>query len=167
MPRETKNPTDIHVGARVRELRVKRGLSQGKVAELIGLSFQQFQKYEKGINRIGSSRLHQVAQILGVEAAYFFEDAPRQIGPAAKARPKVPADLVAVTQFIASKDGRALAQAFARLGHITTRRTIVRLVEALAERQTRRSRSIGPRSPVGQKNGTQTAVPQLPLKSKL
>ena len=73
--REPPSPIDIHVGSRMRMRRMMLGWSQGKLAEKFGLTFQQVQKYEKGTNRMGSSRLHQAADILGVTVPFFFEGA--------------------------------------------------------------------------------------------
>ena len=64
---------DLHVGARIRERRIMLGLTQQAMAELIGVTYQQAHKYEKGINRIAAGRLHQIAQALDVEVGYFFE----------------------------------------------------------------------------------------------
>lgn len=69
----TPNPIDIHVGGRVRELRILRGMSQSRLAQHCGLSFQQIQKYERAANRIGASRLAQIAAALATTPAYFFE----------------------------------------------------------------------------------------------
>src|SRR5918992_4717448 len=70
------NPIDLHVGSRVRLRRMLLGMSQEKLAERLGLTFQQIQKYEKGINRIGASRLFDLAQVLGVPVQFFYDDAP-------------------------------------------------------------------------------------------
>src|ERR1700741_2889803 len=70
------NPIDIHVGSRVRFRRMLLGMSQEKLGEKLGLTFQQVQKYEKGINRIGASRLFDLSQVLGVSVQFFYEDAP-------------------------------------------------------------------------------------------
>src|SRR3981081_2241137 len=70
------NPIDAHVGSRLRMRRMTVGLNQEKVATAFGITFQQVQKYEKGANRMGSSRLQQAAQILGVSVPFFFEGAP-------------------------------------------------------------------------------------------
>ena len=75
----TPNAVDIHVGHRLRQLRTLRGLSQEKLGEAIGLTFQQIQKYERGSNRIGASRLFDISKVLGVEIAYFFEEMPAQV----------------------------------------------------------------------------------------
>ena len=70
----TPNPVDIYVGARLREARLQRGLSQERVAEEMGITFQQVQKYEKGLNRIGASRLWDLAQVLGMTISYFYDN---------------------------------------------------------------------------------------------
>ena len=77
------SPIDIHVGSRMRMRRMALGMSQEKLAKALGLTFQQVQKYEKGANRMGSSRLHHAADVLGVAAAFFFEE---QVGGLTVAR---------------------------------------------------------------------------------
>ena len=76
------NPIDVHVGKRLRLRRTLLGMSQERLGELLGLTFQQVQKYERGANRIGSSRLFQLGQILDVPVSFFFDDMPRG-GPGA------------------------------------------------------------------------------------
>jgi len=76
LPIGTPHPVDVHVGSRVRLRRTMLGLSQEKLGEAVGLTFQQIQKYERGANRIGSSRLYQFSHILGVPVSFFFEDMP-------------------------------------------------------------------------------------------
>ena len=73
------NPVDIHVGARLRLRRTLLGMSQDKLGQALGLTFQQIQKYERGANRIGSSRLYQLGQILDVPVSYFFDDMTEDI----------------------------------------------------------------------------------------
>ena len=80
MTRRDPNSIDVHVGTRVRMRRQLVGMSQEKLGELLGITFQQVQKYEKASNRISASRLHHVAQILDVPVQYFFEDLPSQGG---------------------------------------------------------------------------------------
>lgn len=75
-PAGTPHPVDAHVGSRVRLRRTMIGMSQEKLGEAVGLTFQQIQKYERGANRIGCSRLYQFSHILGVPVAFFFEDMP-------------------------------------------------------------------------------------------
>lgn len=74
MPSGKPNPVDVHVGARVRLRRTLLGLSQEKLGEAIGLTFQQVQKYERGANRIGASRLWDLSRVLDVPVSFFFED---------------------------------------------------------------------------------------------
>jgi transcriptional regulator with XRE-family HTH domain len=82
MAKKARNPVDKHVGSRVRMRRMMLGMSQGKLGDALGLTFQQVQKYEKGTNRIGASRLQHISHILQVPVAFFFEGAPHQ--PAAQ-----------------------------------------------------------------------------------
>src|ERR1041384_7946973 len=70
------NPTDVHVGSRIRLRRNMLGMSQEKLGETLGITFQQIQKYEKGTNRVGASRLQAISEVLAVPVAFFFEDAP-------------------------------------------------------------------------------------------
>lgn len=72
-PANRANDTDRHVGARIRERRIMLGLSQQQMADLIGVTYQQAHKYERGINRISAGRLYEIAQVLGVPVNYFFE----------------------------------------------------------------------------------------------
>jgi len=73
------NPIDIHVGAKLRQRRTLLGMSQGKLGDTVGLTFQQIQKYERGANRIGASRLYDLSKVLDVPISYFFEDMPSEI----------------------------------------------------------------------------------------
>ena len=78
MVKKTPNPTDKHVGSRVRMRRMMLSMSQEKLGDALDLTFQQVQKYEKGTNRIGASRLQQISQILQVPVSFFFEGAPHR-----------------------------------------------------------------------------------------
>jgi transcriptional regulator with XRE-family HTH domain len=126
---------DIHVGSRVRLRRMVIGMSQEKLGEKMGLTFQQIQKYEKGTNRIGASRLHQLSQIMDVPVGFFFEDAPhhmaRQSGAAAGfAESKTEAFLL---DFLNSRDGLELNRAFVKITDPKVRKRVVELVRALSE----------------------------------
>ena len=103
-------------------------MSQEKLADAIGLTFQQVQKYEKGTNRMGSSRLQQVANVLQVPVTFFFEDAPGQ--PRVDGKAPSPAY---VSDFLATSDGLALTRAFTRIKSAKLRRSIVTLVEEIAD----------------------------------
>src|SRR5215813_6622845 len=131
------NPIDIHVGSRVRFRRMLLGMSQEKLGEKLGLTFQQVQKYEKGINRIGASRLFDLAQVLGVPVQFFYEEAPAGDPP-----PVVPDGFSetpaenAIVQFLRSRDGLELNKAFVRISDAKARRAIVDLVRSLANDDT-------------------------------
>jgi transcriptional regulator with XRE-family HTH domain len=133
------NPIDIHVGSRVRFRRMLLGMSQEKLGEKLGLTFQQVQKYEKGINRIGASRLFDLAQVLGVSVQFFYDDAPlpevRTLEAEATAATNGhhgPADEHSIVEFLRSRDGLELNRAFVRISDIKARRAIVDLVRSLA-----------------------------------
>jgi transcriptional regulator with XRE-family HTH domain len=128
MPKKVPNPIDKHVGSRVRMRRMMLKMSQDKLGEALGLTFQQVQKYEKGTNRIGASRLQQIAQILQVPVAFFFEGAPNNAAPPVSNATSP--DFVA--DFLASSEGLALTKAFTRIKNPKLRRRIVDLVELIA-----------------------------------
>lgn len=129
MNRKAPNPIDIHVGSRVRLRRVLIGMSQEKLGDQLGITFQQVQKYEKGTNRIGSSRLYKIAEVLGVPVAFFFEDIPGRT--ADKGFGETQSERY-VVDFISSAEGLQLNKAFLRIPESRVRRKIVELVQALA-----------------------------------
>jgi transcriptional regulator with XRE-family HTH domain len=120
-----KNPIDVHVGGRVKLRRRQLGLSQAKLAERLGVTFQQVQKYERGANRICAGRLLEIAGILGVTVAYFFEGLPdgAQAGQAGDG----------FGDFLSSEEGLLLNRAFLRIRDRRTRRAIIGVVKALAD----------------------------------
>ena len=125
------NPIDIHVGSRIRLRRNRLGMSQEKLGESLGITFQQIQKYEKGTNRVGASRLQAIASILSVPVSFFFEDAPGQDGgPAAGFAEDTATSYV--VDFLNSAEGIQLNRAFARIADVRVRRKIIDLVKALA-----------------------------------
>ena len=130
MPKKQANPVDAHVGHRVRLRRMLIGMSQERLGELLGLTFQQVQKYEKGINRIGAGRLFEVAGILGVPISFFYEDADAnaQAGGFAEGEEPPP-----VMEFLASGEGLQLSLAFMRIKDVKVRRRILDLVRSLAD----------------------------------
>ena len=129
---EDPHPVDRHVGRRVQEKRLDLGLTQTALAKAVGVSFQQVQKYEKGTNRIGASRLQQIAQVLGVPVTYLFEGAPqeRSDGDVAFAEPRQ-ADYS--FDLLSTPDGVQLAKAFMSIEDPKLRRRVVDLVNTLAE----------------------------------
>jgi transcriptional regulator with XRE-family HTH domain len=124
------NPIDVHVGSRVRLRRMLLGMSQEKLGEQLGLTFQQIQKYEKGINRIGASRLFDLSQVLAVPVQFFYEELATGSNRSAGFGER-PAESYAV-EFLGSREGLELNKAFARITDSRVRRSIVDLVRAFA-----------------------------------
>ena len=125
---KSPNPTDVHVGLRVRMRRLMLDLSQTDLARALGVTFQQVQKYEKGTNRISASRLQLMSQVLKVPIPYFFEGLP---SPSKSSKDDSHAPDF-VSDFFTSSDGVSLSRAFMRIRKPTLRRSIVDLVEAMA-----------------------------------
>jgi transcriptional regulator with XRE-family HTH domain len=121
---------DRHVGSRVRMRRLMVGMSQGALADQIGITFQQIQKYEKGMNRVSASRLQQIAAILNVPVPFFFEGASES--REAKRRDSAGLSIGYINDFVSSRDGLALIRAFVGIKDPAIRRSIVRMVEMLA-----------------------------------
>ena len=125
------NPIDIHVGGRVRLRRMMLSMSQEKLGEHLGITFQQIQKYEKGTNRIGASRLQHIARVLTVPVAFFFEDAPGTPGETSTGIAE-PQQTTYVVDFLSSSEGIQLNKAFLRIKDTKLRRRLIDLVRALA-----------------------------------
>lgn len=128
------NPIDIHVGTRVRLRRIMLGLSQEKLGDSLGVTFQQVQKYEKGANRIGASRLQKISEILKTPVSFFFEDAPGtpsnlEGGLAESDSPNY------VVDFLSSPEGLQLNKAFSNIKDPKVRKKIVDLVRSLADEE--------------------------------
>jgi len=113
--------------------RMMLGMSQTALGDALGITFQQVQKYEKGTNRISASRLQQACDILQVPIAFFFEGLP--IAPAVAGSIETQLSTDQVTDFMATRDGLALAKAFMRIGNVQLRRRILHLVEEIEEHQ--------------------------------
>ncbi|WP_413991909.1 helix-turn-helix domain-containing protein [Labrys okinawensis] len=131
MIKKAPNPIDQHVGSRVRIRRVLTGMSQEKLGEALGLTFQQVQKYEKGTNRIGASRLQHIASILGVTISFFFEGLPSE-SSAVRAQAMDESDTSHVIEFLSTTEGLQLNKAFARIKDPKVRRRVVDLVSTLS-----------------------------------
>ena len=132
MAKKAPNPIDRHVGSRVRMRRLMLEMSQEKLADALALTFQQVQKYEKGANRIGASRLQHISHILQVPVAFFFEGAPHVPGPAGSVEMDAAPSPAYVADFLATSDGLSLTKAFMRIPDAKLRRRIVDLVEQIA-----------------------------------
>ena len=116
----------------LRMRRMMLAMSQEKLGDALGVTFQQVQKYEKGTNRIGASRLHQISHILQVPVSFFFDGAPSVAGmPRPEGVSEAPSPAY-VSDFLATSDGLALAKAFVRIDNFKLRRRIVDLVEQIA-----------------------------------
>jgi transcriptional regulator with XRE-family HTH domain len=131
--KKAPNPVDKHVGARVRSRRIILGMSQEKLGNSLGLTFQQIQKYEKGTNRIGASRLQHISKTLNVPVSYFFEGAPLEGGAAGFAESEQSSY---VADILSSPEGITLAKAFMRITDPRVRRKIVELVTMMADAAT-------------------------------
>ena len=123
------NPVDLHVGARVRMRRRLRGVSQEKLADSLGLTFQQVQKYERGANRISASKLYEIAASLQTPVGYFFEGLvdPADVEGAEGGSEQV------VHDFLMTAEGLELASLFPRLRRGRLRRRFLDLVRAIVE----------------------------------
>lgn len=136
MVRKTPNPIDVHVGGRIRLRRMLIGMSQEKLGEQLSLTFQQVQKYEKGTNRVGASRLFHIAQILGIEVQSFFDSLPPQAMPNSVGVPgmaEAPSENF-VLNYVQSSEGLELNKAFASIKSVPVRRKVLELIKALAVR---------------------------------
>jgi transcriptional regulator with XRE-family HTH domain len=129
--KKVPNPTDTYVGARVRMRRMMLKMSQEKLGDGLDLTFQQIQKYEKGTNRIGASRLQEISNILQVPVSFFFEGGPRPAGHNGSGMGEAPSPAY-VSDFLATSDGLSLTKAFMRIKNAKLRRKIVELVEQIA-----------------------------------
>ena len=128
--KKVPNPTDKHVGARVRMRRIMLAMSQEHLADALGITYQQVQKNEKGANRIGASRLQQNSHILQVPVAFFFEGAPNALAPHGSSGSEL--SMAQIDDFVSDPDGLRLIEAFMRIDNATLRLRIVMLVQEIA-----------------------------------
>lgn len=131
---EGPNPVDVYVGSRVRLRRTMLGMSQEKLGELLGLTFQQVQKYERGTNRVSASRLYDLARVLQVPVSHFFEGMP---GRVAKASPALAQGLredpvVFQREGFDGRQAMELMRAFNRISQPKVRKRLFELTKALA-----------------------------------
>jgi transcriptional regulator with XRE-family HTH domain len=125
LPAKPPHPIDVHVGERIRMWRTGRKISRITLGEAIGLTHQQIQKYEKGTNRIGASRLQQICSVLEIPVSFLFEDAPRSSRGEA-----MPQNMI---DFVKSEEGLRLVAAYNRIADPKTKRGIVRLANRIAD----------------------------------
>src|SRR5262249_20870989 len=124
------NLTDKHVGARVRMRRKMLAMSQTQLADAVGITYQQVQKYERGANRIGASRLQQMSHVLQVPVAFFFEAASNASAPHDSNGSAF--SMAQINDFVSDLDGLRLIRAFMRIDNVALRRRIVMLVQEIA-----------------------------------
>jgi len=129
VPKKQANPIDIQVGNRVRIRRMLIGMSQERLGDLLGLTFQQVQKYEKGMNRISASRLQTICKILGVQISFFFEGGDILPSDTTNDEP----ERGGIAPYLKSREAVALNTNFLAIKDAGKRRALVKLVEALAE----------------------------------
>ena len=126
------NPIDVHVGGRVRLKRTMMGMSQEKLGDGLGITFQQVQKYEKGANRIGASRLQQISAVLKTPISFFFEDAPSSTPVAAGGMAEADSSNY-VVDFLSTSEGLQLNRNFVKIKDPLIRKKIIDLVRSLSE----------------------------------
>lgn len=131
--KKAPDPIDRHVGSRVRMQRVLLKMSQEKLGEALGLTFQQIQKYEKGTNRIGASRLQQISKTLNVPPSFFFEGAPSSGNEVAGFAEESSSQFV--VDFLSTAEGLHLNRAFARIKDPKVRKRVVDLITTLADQE--------------------------------
>ena len=133
--RKPSNPIDVHVGARLRLRRSLIGMSQEELGRALGLTFQQIQKYEKGVNRISAGRLHRLADLLSVSVQFFYNDLPPGItqpgnAPQGFSEPELD---TAYIHSISTPEGVQLQYAFSKIKDLALRRRVVQLVQSIAD----------------------------------
>ena len=133
MPKKQANPIDAQVGNRVRIRRMLIGMSQERLGDLLGLTFQQVQKYEKGVNRIGAGRLFEISRILGVPIDFFYDGVAAGLDdkPGFAESANAP-----VMEFVSSGEGLQLSLAFMKIKDTKVRKRVLDLVKSLAEDET-------------------------------
>jgi len=131
MAKKSPDSVDVYVGNRIRERRLELGMTQERLADGLGLTFQQVQKYERGANRVGASRLQAISAILQVTVSFFFEGVPLSSSTKKKGAGSPSTDFV--TEFLDSDDGQSLVKAFTRIKGPVVRRSIVQMVEAISD----------------------------------
>ncbi len=129
---KSPNPVDLHVGGRVRMRRRMLGVSQERLAEALGLTFQQVQKYERGANRVSASKLYDIARFLSVPIAYFFEGLTDPTDAGASERVRDDSEQL-VHDFLMTSEGLELAATFPRIRRPRLRRRLLDLVRTLVD----------------------------------
>jgi transcriptional regulator with XRE-family HTH domain len=129
------NPVDLHVGARIRLRRRMQGVSQEKLADALGLTFQQVQKYERGANRVSASKLYEIAAALRAPVAYFFDGLADPTGELDGVRVAAASEESTVHSFLMTPEGLELAKLFPNIAPGQVRRRLLELVRSLADEE--------------------------------
>lgn len=127
------HPIDVHVGGRVRLRRTMLGMSQDKLADSLGLTFQQVQKYEKGVNRIGASRVFEISRVLGVPIQFFFDDYDVNTGRSYGFAEAGPDDGAAMMELLNTPEGVQLCKHFSSIRAPKIRKRVLELLKSLAD----------------------------------
>jgi transcriptional regulator with XRE-family HTH domain len=125
------DPIDVHVGSRVRLRRTLLGMSQEKLGDALGLTFQQIQKYERGANRIGSSRLFKLSQILDVPVSFFFDDMPDDVQKANRGLSDTPSEPFEADQ-LSKRETLELVRAYYKITQPKIRKHMFELIKSIA-----------------------------------
>ena len=128
----TPRAVDVHVGSRIRMRRLYLGQSQSELARSVGLTFQQIQKYERGLNRVSASRLYDLARVLDVPVSFFFDDMPEDIDLSRPGGGKGPEGGSDLTDPLAQRETAELVRAYYNIGDTTVRKRVYEMVKALA-----------------------------------
>lgn len=123
---------DAYVGCRLKQRREDLGMSQERLAELLGLSFQQVQKYERGMNRVGASRLFQLCGLLGVDPSFFFDGLKVDTGPGVT-EASTEAETLSTASLLAAPGALELLADYARLKSAAQRKKVIELIRILAD----------------------------------
>lgn len=127
------HPIDVHVGSRVRLRRTMLGMSQDKLGDALGLTFQQVQKYEKGVNRIGASRMFDLSRILNVPIQFFYDDFDAMTGTSYGFAEHGVGDPSAITELLNTPEGVQLCKYFSEISDPKIRKRVLELVKTLAD----------------------------------
>ena len=127
------NPVDIHVGKLIRSCRVQAGISQEKLGAVLGITFQQIQKYEKGVNRVSASRMQAIASTLGVTPAYFFDGLPADGGAPSS-------QVTTAAHFLATREGAEILALWPSIQAAGGTETVLQLMRLVARRELRTAR---------------------------
>jgi transcriptional regulator with XRE-family HTH domain len=128
--RRSATAVDIHIGQKIRARRILLGMSQTELADTAGISFQQVQKYEKGTNRVGASRLQQFSEALGVTPSYFFEGAP-SVGKKQAAPKEGELSEGTIVSFLGTREGAALVRGFLSIKQKPVRQNVITFIDTL------------------------------------